>query len=57
MSTIQATAPAAPVPGQVPEVDETGTVTGNATLNVVKPSTDDGSFIEITDSTGEKSSA
>ena len=39
------------------EKDENGNVIGEATVDVVKPTDASGSFIEITDSDGDKSSA
>lgn len=39
------------------EVDQNGNVTGEATIDIVKPTDNSGSFLEITDSNGDKSSA
>ena len=59
MSTIIATAPPAPLPtGTLLEEAPDGTALGtHGTAKIIKPADNSGSFIEITDSDGEKSSA
>ena len=59
MSTIIAKAPPTPLPpGTLPEEAPDGTALGtHGTAKIIKHADDSGSFFEITDSDGEKSSA
>ena len=59
MSTITAIAPPAPLPtGALLEEAPDGTALGTyGTARIIKPADDSGSYIQVTDSDGENSSA